>query len=145
MTRKLHFVIPFVLLLKFNLVLYMPFKSFNKTWKNVGPKSFCSTKPTSFEFCSSNFNLQDHILNTVGDDLRNQFPKGQQNLIKFWKQGKKRNFSKREVFFLFIWFVLFFLNSNRGIFSCILVLFHFFPPTFFHVFSSKDSFSFWKN
>ncbi len=48
MTRKLHFVIPFVLQLKISLVFYMPFKSLNKLCKNVGPKSFCFTKPTCF-------------------------------------------------------------------------------------------------
>ncbi len=101
MTRKLHFVMAFVLLLKINMVLYMPFKSFNKRCKNVGPKSFCLAKPTCFDFSSPNFNLKDHILNIVGDDLRNQFHKGQHNLIKFWKKIKNKNKNWKEVFFFF--------------------------------------------
>lgn len=107
MTRKLHFVIPFVLLLKISLVFYMPFKSLNKLCKNVGPKSFCFTKPTCFDISSSNFNLQNHILSTIGDDLRNQFHKGQHNLINFWKKGKERKFWKKEVLFCLFGFFYF--------------------------------------
>jgi hypothetical protein len=38
-----------------------------KLYKNVGPKPFCWSKPAEcFNFTSSNFNLQSHILSTCG-------------------------------------------------------------------------------
>jgi hypothetical protein len=40
------------------------FTSLIKLCKNVVPKPFCSAKPACFDFSSSNFNLQGHILST---------------------------------------------------------------------------------
>jgi hypothetical protein len=34
--------------------------------KNAGPKLFWWTKPTCFDFSSSNFNLQGHLLLSIG-------------------------------------------------------------------------------
>jgi hypothetical protein len=38
--------------------------------KNVGPKPFCWAKPTRFDFSSSNFDFQGHILNISGVVLK---------------------------------------------------------------------------
>ncbi len=53
-------------LLRQVLGFVVPFTSISKLCKNAGPKPFCWTKLACFEFSSSNFNLQGHILSTGG-------------------------------------------------------------------------------
>jgi hypothetical protein len=48
----------------------MPFTGFNKLCKNAGPKPFCWAKLVCFEFFSSNFTFQGHILSTNGVSLK---------------------------------------------------------------------------
>jgi hypothetical protein len=43
----------------------MPFTNLSKLCKNADPKGFTETI-LSFDFSSSNFNLQSHVLNTIG-------------------------------------------------------------------------------
>jgi len=44
----------------------IPFTWHNKLWKYAWPKPFCCTKPTYFQFNSSNFHLPSCILNIDG-------------------------------------------------------------------------------
>jgi hypothetical protein len=44
----------------------VPFTSLSKLCKNAGPKPFCWAKLACFDFSSSNFYLQGHILSTGG-------------------------------------------------------------------------------
>ncbi len=48
----------------------MPFTNLSKLWKKFGPKVFCWAKLACFDFSSSNFNFQGHILSTGGVALR---------------------------------------------------------------------------
>jgi hypothetical protein len=48
----------------------VPFMSLSKLWENVVPKLFCWAKPAGFDFYSSNFNLQGHILSSSGAAIR---------------------------------------------------------------------------
>jgi hypothetical protein len=48
----------------------VPFTSLSKLCQIAGPKPFCCTKPTCFDFSSSNFNLQGDIMCTGGVALR---------------------------------------------------------------------------
>jgi hypothetical protein len=59
----------------------VPFTSLSKLCKNAGPKPFCCAKPACFDFTSSNFNLQGHILNTSGVALRERMVKQHQYIV----------------------------------------------------------------
>ncbi len=56
----------------------MPFTSLSKLCKNVGPKPFRWANPACFDFSSSNFNLQGHVLSTGGVAL--MLPKSSANI-----------------------------------------------------------------
>jgi hypothetical protein len=45
----------------------VPFTNHRKLWDYAEPKPFSSPKPVYFDFSSSNFTVQDHILSTAGD------------------------------------------------------------------------------
>jgi hypothetical protein len=49
------------------LTVAVPFTSHRKLWDYAEPKPFSSAKPVYFNFSSSNFTVQDHILSTGGD------------------------------------------------------------------------------
>jgi hypothetical protein len=46
-----------------------PFRSHHKQYTYAEPKPFPWAKPAHFDFSSSNFTLQDHILIAAGDAL----------------------------------------------------------------------------
>jgi hypothetical protein len=64
----------------------VPFTNHRKLWDYAEPKPFSSPKPVYFDFSSSNFTVQDHILSTAGDAFsegkKNYQPKNYQNYQK---------------------------------------------------------------
>ncbi len=45
------------------------FTSYCTAFSRTEPKPFCWAKPAYFDFCSPNFTVQDHVLNTTGHAL----------------------------------------------------------------------------